>query len=168
LTERWERLAEQDPLTGLNNRRALETWLETCMRDPRLPFSLLLLDLDGFKAINDRFGHAIGDRVLVDIGRLLRAGCRVQDIPVRFGGDEFVVALPGADEVEAYAIAERMREGIAAHKWDMVAPGLAATTSVGCACSSEGADANAVFAQADRRLYQAKRSGRNQVCMAGP
>jgi diguanylate cyclase (GGDEF)-like protein len=181
VTERRVRLVEQDPLTGLSNRRALETWLKSNAREGDAMFSLLLLDLDGFKDINDRFGHAVGDHVLQDVGKLLRQSCREADIPVRYGGEEFVVALPDTDAHEAYVIAERIRTSIASFPWSRVAPGLAVTTSVGCASSDEtsvdgpgsdaghtqlGADASldAVLARADRRLYEAKRQGRNRVC----
>jgi diguanylate cyclase (GGDEF)-like protein len=180
VTERWVRLAEQDPLTDLSNRRALETWLNGGARDGDGLFSLLLLDLDRFKGVNDRFGHAVGDRVLQEVGKLLRESCREVDIPVRYGGEEFVVALPHTDAHEAYAIAERIRTSIAAFPWSRIAPDLAVTASVGCASSDEpnvegarsdaehtqlGADAalDAVLARADRRLYEAKRQGRNRV-----
>jgi len=185
VTERWVRLAEQDPLTGLNNRRALETWLIADDRDTDGMFSLLLLDLDGFKAINDRFGHAVGDRVLQEIGRLLRDSCRDADIPVRYGGEEFVVALPDTDGPAAHVIAERIRSSIAGFAWNDIAKHLEVTASIGCASSAEIGDADvvpdalhsqiardgidaasidAVLARADRRLYEAKRLGRNQVC----
>lgn len=168
LTDHWARLAAQDALTGLGNRRALDQWLaeRTAAATPGRPYGLLLLDVDRFKAINDGHGHAIGDAVLVDLGALLERGCRDGDVPLRFGGEEFVVALPDTDADGALELAERLRRAVAAHPWARHAGGLAVTISIGVALSSEAADAVALLALADRRLYQAKREGRD--CVRGP
>lgn len=169
LTSQWARQATQDPLTGLGNRRALERWMAEAL--PRAehgePLTLLLLDLDHFKQVNDRFGHATGDEVLKRVGDLLRRNCRSRDLAVRYGGEEFVLALASVRRDEAIDVAQRLRESIAAHPWASVDPALRVSVSIGVAEASEAADASGLLTLADRRLYAAKYAGRNQVVTAG-
>ncbi|MFP4056416.1 MAG: GGDEF domain-containing protein [Candidatus Brocadiia bacterium] len=165
---RLERLATTDGLTGLLNRRTvlerLETELTRCRR-LALPLALVLLDVDHFKAVNDRHGHQAGDRVLAHVGRLLRAACRSYDLAGRYGGEEFILALPHADASQGRAAAERLRQRLAAAPVPLGdGEALAVTASLGVAVAAEGVDtADALVAAADQALYKAKAAGRNRV-----
>jgi diguanylate cyclase (GGDEF)-like protein len=165
LTSRWAREASLDPLTGLGNRRALDAWLTArwpgTERGERV--TVLLLDLDHFKRVNDTFGHDTGDRVLRETATLLQAHCRHADLAVRYGGEEFLLAMSGAERSAAEVVAERVRTAIAAHDWARLADGLVVTTSVGLADGAEVLDAAALLTLADRRLYAAKYGGRNRT-----
>ena len=169
LTSQWALHAAQDPLTGLANRRALEHWMQEHL--PRVEqgelLTLLLMDLDHFKQVNDRFGHGIGDEVLRRVARVVQVSCRDRDLAVRYGGEEFVLALAGVDSVAAAAIADRLLASVATHPWGEVAQGLAVTVSIGLAAAHEAVDTAALFTLADKRLYAAKYNGRNQVVIAG-
>jgi diguanylate cyclase (GGDEF)-like protein len=169
LTSQWRQLAAVDPLTGLANRRGLEHWLaETQERVDRGDVRVVLLhDLDHFKAINDRFGHPIGDAVLREVGRLIAAHCRPADLAVRYGGEEFVLSMLGIDPLDAVDVANRLRASVQAHDWPTIAPGLVVTVSVGIAHSAEAGDTAALLGLADRRLYAAKHGGRNRVVHTG-
>ena len=169
LSNQWAREAAQDPLTGLANRRALERWLgEHWPRVERgQPLALLLVDLDHFKRVNDRFGHGTGDRVLQAVAGLLRTQCRAADLAVRFGGEEFVLALGGTDTASALPLAESIRELIASQAWSQLAPGLEVTASMGLADAREALDAPALLTLTDQRLYAAKFGGRNRVVVSG-
>jgi diguanylate cyclase len=156
-------LSATDGLTGLPNHSA---WLESVEREfarckrTADTSAVLMLDLDHFKAINDNHGHAAGDEVLRLIAGILRATLRVQDLPGRYGGEEFGVVLPGSDLAGAHAIAERVRKRIEAAEFGR---GVRITTSSGCAALAAGdASAAAWVARADRALYRAKREGRNR------
>jgi diguanylate cyclase (GGDEF)-like protein len=156
--------ADRDYLTGLHNRRYLARELEA-VGDRRLalPLSVAVFDLDAFKSINDRFGHGIGDQVLVRVAGLLCDALREDDIVVRNGGEEFLVVMPGTDERAGANACERIRLTIEHEPWHRVAPGLTVTTSVGVAFTAEAAEVGTLSALADERLYEAKRRGRNQV-----
>lgn len=169
LTNQWARQAVQDPLTGLANRRGLERWLAEHWSRVVFgqPLALLLLDLDHFKQINDRFGHATGDLVLQAVAELLRAECRATDLAARYGGEEFVLAFAGTNTAAALPLAERIRCLIASQGWSRVAPGLDVTSSFGLADASEAVDVTALLTLADRRLYAAKFGGRNRVVASG-
>jgi diguanylate cyclase (GGDEF)-like protein/PAS domain S-box-containing protein len=163
-----ERLTREDPLTGLANRREFAARLaveyERSVRHEH-PLSVAMLDLDRFKAVNDRHGHAVGDDVLRRIGAIVRGQCRTADVPARYGGEEFVIALPDTGLLEARTLCERIRRGIEAHDWDALAPGLRVTASFGIAMRSPEESADEVVAAADHQLYEAKRAGRNRVCV---
>lgn len=156
-----------DALTGLVNRRAfLERLDQEHGRSRRYPqpVSVMLLDVDGLKAINDRGGHAAGDAALRAIGDAIHRGLRATDIGCRFGGDEFAVMAPEADEPAARVIAERVRslaEGMS------LPGGLRVTVSLGVACAAPGEDwtSPGILERADRALYEAKRMGRNRVAL---
>ena len=156
-----------DPLTGLLNRRAfLERFHQEHERSGRYPqaLSVLLLDVDGLKAINDRGGHAAGDAALRAIGDAVRGGLRATDIGCRFGGDEFAVMAPGADPTASRIVAERIRSLAEV----MSLPGgLRATVSLGVASvgPGEGWTSSEILERADRALYEAKRTGRNRVVL---
>ena len=156
-----------DALTGLLNRRAFLERLgqehDRCRRYPR-PLSVLLLDVDRLKGINDAGGHAAGDAALRAIGDAIRRGLRAADTGCRFGGDEFAVMAPEADEPAARALAERIRsltEGMA------LPGGLRVTVSLGIALAAPGGvwTPAGILERADRALYEAKRTGRNRVVL---
>jgi diguanylate cyclase (GGDEF)-like protein len=169
LHARTAALAATDALTGLFNRRVFDVRLaEEVQRTRRFGqfFSLLLLDIDHFKRINDRHGHMFGDQVLRRLADVLRAQMREVDVVARFGGEEFVVVLPGTDATGAQQMAERLRASIAATDFAFgeQAP-VPVTVSVGTASFPEDAASGAdLLAHADVALYQAKANGRNRVC----
>lgn len=162
-------LAIVDPLTKLNNRRFLNTQLTALLREDvrrDAPLSMLVLDLDHFKRVNDVFGHDAGDDVLRECAERLRTLVRGIDIVARFGGEEFVIAMPDTDAFAASRVAERIRDLIDKKPFH-VAGGekkLHVTVSIGVATTGRGADdADSLFKQADAALYEAKRAGRNCV-----
>ncbi len=165
-------LATVDPLTGLWNRRVFEERLaEEVSRYDRYgsPMSMLMVDLDGFKALNDSSGHAAGDDALRLIGRLLTAMFRAADIAARYGGDEFAVILPGTKKTEAFAAAEKLR--LAVRELDLRPGGEGSspplTASVGVAAVGAAAPSAAALLEAsDRALYRAKEAGRDTVVIA--
>jgi diguanylate cyclase (GGDEF)-like protein len=160
-----ERQALVDGLTGLANRRAAADALQAeVARAERLdtPLSVVLSDLDGFKDVNDVHGHAVGDEVLKAFAAVLRDTLRESDVAGRWGGEEFLLLLPGADEDGAARFAERVRAGLAARTIPG-APGLRVTASFGVAEYAPGSDTEQLVAAADRALYRAKRSGKNRV-----
>lgn len=162
LRQEFEHIATHDALTGALTRRAVleagERELERWQRYGR-PLSLLLLDIDHFKQINDQHGHLVGDRVLGDFVALLGRTLRHADRLGRFGGEEFIVLLPETDAAAALAAAERMREAVAAY------PGPpACTVSIGLASAAPGdTRLDALLARADAALYRAKATGRDRV-----
>jgi diguanylate cyclase (GGDEF)-like protein len=160
--------ADRDWLTGLHNRRYLarEVGRHAAERTAG-PFSLAVLDLDHFKAINDRFGHEAGDRVLTRVAALLLGGVREHDAVVRTGGEEFMLLMPHTASNAAIACCERLRSRIGAEPWDEIAPGVVLTTSVGVATAADVTDLGGLARLADRRLYEAKRSGRDRVVAQG-
>jgi len=158
-----------DPLTGLFNRNALEQRLAELDGQPSneeegLSHALLLCDLDHFKRVNDQLGHAAGDAVLQDVAYVMRAALRAGDSIYRVGGEEILVVLPGAGEVEAVEIAERLRLAVR----DRRPVGVAVTVSIGVAVSQpETVDTDDLVNRADGALYAAKASGRDTVCVGG-
>lgn len=162
--DRLSELANLDPLTGVGNRRALEIRLQEVLgmlKRREDPASMLLLDVDHFKQINDRHGHASGDRVLVGLARVVGSRIRSSDSLFRFGGDEFVVLLQDTPQPEALAFADRLRELVAA---SIVQLGCQATISVGVAQVKAEETADAWLQRADRALLQAKQAGRDRAC----
>jgi diguanylate cyclase (GGDEF)-like protein len=161
--------ARRDRLTRLWNARylheALEQEIARCGRYGR-PFGLLVLDLDGFKAVNDTGGHEAGDRVLQIVGRVLRENCRASDIPARLGGDEFAVVLPEASPLTVPRYAAKLVDRVARAPFP---PGLpAVTASVGAVVFERApASVQAALALADEAMYAAKREGKNRVAVRG-
>jgi diguanylate cyclase (GGDEF)-like protein len=152
-----------DSLTGLYNRRYLFLKLaEEIERTRRFTyrFSIVLFDLDHFKRVNDTFGHRVGDEVLTRVAAALRATIRDLDMAGRYGGEEFLVILPYADDAEALDVAERIRSRIKAIAWPE--SGLRVTMSGGV-CEYAGTDIDAFVDHADRKLYEAKTAGRDRV-----
>lgn len=162
-----ERLARLDPLTGMNNRRAFTDAAQpiwNISQRRQHPLSVILLDIDCFKGINDRHGHAYGDQVLMAVAKALHTTIRNQDIAARWGGEEFILLLPETGLEEAAALAERLRlaiEGIRLpHDEDIIT----VTASFGVAeRRSEHATLDSLISTADKYLYQAKAAGRNRI-----
>jgi len=160
------RSAEEDPLTGIGNRRLLERFLARSAATP-VTLALVMVDIDHFKEINDTFGHELGDLVLRSLGELFASEARPGQVIVRYGGEEFVFAMPGAELAAAASFAERVRVRVVSHPWDELKAHLGVTISLGV--SSGCSDAwRAVLAAADSALYLAKRSGRNRVEVVSP
>jgi diguanylate cyclase (GGDEF)-like protein len=162
-----ERQALVDGLTGVANRRRCEEALNAeVARAERLgtPLSLVLADLDDFKAVNDLHGHATGDEVLRSFAAVLRATVRESDVAGRWGGEEFMLLLPGADGAGAAQLADRIRLALAAHPvTDAEGATFGVSCSFGVAEHRPGTDPGALFASADRALYRAKRAGKDRV-----
>jgi diguanylate cyclase len=161
--------AKTDALTGLANRHALDEFLRTtqmaAMESGR-PLSMFLLDIDHFKTFNDKFGHQFGDQVLRLISRVLKDGVRGCDLAARFGGEELVGVLPGADIDVARAAAERIRQAIANRQITRRATGeilSRVTVSIGVAQFAPGETLASLLERCDRALYAAKRGGRNRT-----
>ncbi|HEX6832795.1 MAG TPA: diguanylate cyclase [Rudaea sp.] len=161
-----ERQIREDPLTHLSNRRAfdlnLARLIERSERDGRT-LTAVMFDLDHFKLVNDRFGHATGDAVLERVSDLLRRECRLLDSIARYGGEEFALALPDCDLNGAIALCERVRIAFERCDWERIASGLAVRISAGVGVWKRGMTPRDLLAEADRRLYEAKQSGRNCV-----
>ncbi|TYO97150.1 diguanylate cyclase (GGDEF)-like protein [Geothermobacter ehrlichii] len=166
-------LSAVDYLTGLNNvREFYRLFHEETRRAERYghAFSLLILDIDRFKEINDTFGHQLGDYVLQEVARRLRELVRINDHAARIGGDEFTILLPETDGEEAAELAERIREFFSGHAialFDHPESAIRITVSIGLATFPRDArDANSLFARADAALYRAKEGGRNLMVTA--
>jgi diguanylate cyclase (GGDEF)-like protein len=166
---RIEAMAATDKLTGLLNRQAYSILMDRLMaeyvRQPR-PVSVLLLDLDHFKRVNDQHGHAMGDRVLCHVAAQLRQGLRKSDIAVRWGGEEFLVVLNNCAIDEAQQIAEKIRQRIAQECLEVDGCPIALTVSVGVSQFSGNELSEQAISRADAGLYLAKQGGRNRVCVA--
>lgn len=167
LEQRLRDLAQTDDLTGLNNRRHFVERATIALDQARQadePYCLCMIDIDNFKAINDRWGHASGDRVLCAVAEACVATFRRGDPISRFGGEEFVAALPGAGLAEARTIAERLRAQVAKLEIGEQSPDLRVTVTIGLAeAGSEDSGLDPLIERADAALYEGKRSGRNVV-----
>ncbi len=167
-----ERRAQTDPLTGVMNRRSLIERLDAACARARtrgLPISLLFIDLDHFKEINDTFGHQAGDACLAAIIGPIHSELRQSDVIGRYGGEEFVVILSSADAAAAHPIAERIRKRVADVRVDGYGQTISLTCSIGIATSDTlGVWGQHLIARADAAVYVAKRAGRNRVQFAEP
>lgn len=166
-------LAEHDPLSGLLNRRAfnhiVERELLRCQRTQQ-PLCLLLLDLDHFKAINDRFGHPLGDAVIKRMATLLSSQVRGLDSLARLGGEEFMLLLSDCDREQGLQIAEKLRQLIESQLQVVDGKAVAVTVSIGMSYLDAGqlSSYDSLYVASDRALYSAKQEGRNRVKMAAP
>jgi two-component system cell cycle response regulator len=161
-------LAVTDALTGLFNRRYLETHAKALAEQANTagsPLSVLIVDIDHFKSVNDMHGHAAGDSVLREFAQRLRRSTRGVDLVCRMGGEEFIVVMPDTPLWRARQIAERLRSGVAAEPFRVnAAAQITVTASVGLATlETAGEGMDALFSRADQALYAAKREGRNRV-----
>ncbi|WP_328800483.1 sensor domain-containing diguanylate cyclase [Paenibacillus sp. LX16] len=157
-----ETMASTDPLTGLKNRRYFQDQLLASLasfRESGISFSLLIIDIDRFKSINDTYGHPVGDLVLTNLAELLQSMSRDRDIVARYGGEEFVIILPGNDQEEAIRTAERYRSTTASMDWGE----YAITVSIGVATVTQEDTEQTIVHQADLALYASKSGGRNRV-----
>jgi len=162
-----EVMTRTDRLTGLANRRRLEEALQTeVLRARRYgkPFSVILLDIDHFKAVNDQFGHQAGDNVLIAIAGLLTRTARETDVVGRFGGEEFLLVCPETELLVVSALAERLRTEFTSTDFPLVGP---VTSSFGVAEFTQGDSVKSLVERADKALYRAKDGGRNCVEVAG-
>ena len=159
-------VAGRDPLTGLLSRAWMQDELAGAVGradQSGQPISVIYVDIDHFKRVNDGFGHAVGDAVLSVVGRLLLSGVRDRDVCVRYGGEELVVFLPATRCATAVEIADRLRVAVARHPWSSVAVGLSVTASFGVAERRFAEAAPVWLDRADRALYAAKHGGRDRV-----
>jgi diguanylate cyclase len=164
-----EQRSKTDALTGLANRRALDEFLrasQMAAMESGQPLSIFVLDVDNFKSFNDKFGHQFGDQVLQLISRVLKDSLRGEDLAARFGGEELVGVLPGADINACATVAERVRQTISNRRVTRRATGeilSGVTVSIGVAQFVPGETLAALFERCDRALYAAKRGGRNRT-----
>ncbi|MDX2007794.1 MAG: GGDEF domain-containing protein [Meiothermus sp.] len=166
LLQELERQVTQDPLTGAYNRRYLETVLAQEFAKARAAERLLpvaILDVDDFKRINDGFSHQTGDRVLQTLTQIVKASARTGDILARYGGEEFVLVLPRASFEQAMLVCDRVRAAVQQYPWEVVHPGLRVTVSLGLAADTTLPSHEKLLDAADRKLYRAKRSGKNRL-----
>lgn len=163
-----ERLLNIDDLSGLYVRRKFDAELATqfeAARQHATSLALLVMDLDGVKAINDAHGHLFGAYVIGESGRVIGTELGARGMAARFGGDEYVAALPGLTAAEAEPVAERIRQAIAAHHFEREAIVLRPGISIGVAAYPEdAATPQELFEAADRAMYRAKQAGKNRVC----
>jgi diguanylate cyclase (GGDEF)-like protein len=165
--EEIAQLLTLDDLTGLYLRRRFDAELELLLahaQSQRRPCSLLVMDLDGVKAINDKHGHLFGAYTISEAGKYIGAQIELPCIACRFGGDEYIVALPDHDLQSALTVADRLRAGIASHAFVYEGTALHPGISIGvAACPTHGRTGEALFRAADAALYAAKRAGKNRV-----
>jgi len=161
-----EKRSQTDTLTGLANRTRINLQFPAEVDRARRfgrPLSVLMLDIDHFKRINDELGHLIGDKVLIEIAEILRHTVRVTDLPSRWGGEEFLVFCPETTLDQATVLAERIREAVLGHDF---ASGRSHSVSLGVSDLRTGDDMDSLLHRADTALYEAKDGGRNRVCVA--
>jgi diguanylate cyclase (GGDEF)-like protein len=167
LSAEMKSIAIRDQLTGLLNRRGFTEYGENAFslaRRSGSPLSMIMADIDRFKYINDKFGHAAGDAGLRHFARLISEDRRQEDIVARVGGEEFAIILPGTDLRDAMAIADQLCTTVGASPMDLTSVGLPMTSSFGVAAiSKDDRELDDMVRRADRALYRSKRAGRNQV-----
>lgn len=166
IAQLYERAAKTDELTALPNRRAMQNQLiREISRYQRAGhhFSVILMDLDHFKEINDNFGHDAGDEVLVEFANLLRETCRGSDVVSRWGGEEFLMLLPDTSLLQALTLAERLRQMVAEFDFEYQGRPIPVTLSAGVCSISQTETIEALLKQADVHLYRSKAQGRNRI-----
>lgn len=162
-----ENEASVDPLTRLPNRRVLQRAGDNCTKEAetkRIPYSIIMLDIDHFKKINDTWGHSVGDTVLAKVADVIRQKVRKTDVAARYGGEEIVILLPNTSEQDATAVAEKIRMKIEDTALSVDHESIKVTVSMGIACAvTPTIEFKAVLEAADKALYRAKIAGRNRV-----
>ncbi len=168
---RVEQMAATDPLTGLYNRRHFGKVLDQLFAEAQrfdTDLSCVMIDLDGYKQLNDSHGHQMGDQLLVTAGKVITANLRRMDVAARYGGDEFVVLLPHADTPEAAGVAQRIRDDYYQASATLLRSGAGVRMSIGIGSlkANNPVGADQLVAMADRALYRAKEAGRNRIAVA--
>lgn len=161
-------VAEHDALTGVNSRGHFMSRAAALLQRSQwenAPFCLFMIDVDHFKRVNDTWGHTYGDQVLTKVAEVCQHSLRPTDIIGRFGGEEFVVALPNTDSINAQAVAERLKENVAALTFEDEMSDLRLSVTIGIAVANVEDDLDALITRADNMLYVGKRDGRNRVVM---
>ena len=165
--EGLEQLSDTDEVTGLNNRRAFNKMLEAETRKAERydrPFSVLMLDADDLKGVNDEFGHAVGDKLIITIAQVINDSLRKTDFLARFGGDEFVAILTETPVDRAVDVAERIRSSVENTSFAVDGKRVASTISIGVSCySKEVSEIEEIMERADKKLYESKDKGKNAV-----
>ncbi len=164
-----EAQATHDELTGVSNRRAVLAQLQRELAQAqrtRQPYSIALFDVDFFKRVNDTWGHPVGDEVLKWVTKMIGRNIRVYDTLGRYGGEEFLVLMPGTNAAAAFAVSDRARVSIENEACTVDAKQISLTISVGVAAAAADGDADTLLVRADEALYSAKKSGRNRVVIA--
>ena len=157
-------LSRLDPLTNVMNRRSISHYLEKLHQQPNTLYSIILLDLDHFKQINDRFGHTMGDQVLIQVAQCLMQTIRHEDMLGRFGGEEFILLLPDTTIAQAQSVAERCRSAISQLRFITEHQhSFSISASFGISSSLNANEPHLIIGQADQALYAVKATGRNQV-----
>ncbi len=162
-------IAATDPLTGANNRSVFQDMVEReihLSRRHRTPLSMICADIDHFKQVNDRHGHAAGDAVITQVAAIMRHCIRASDVLFRYGGEEFVLLLTNTSREGARQLAERIREHTARHPCHYGRKRIAVTLSLGVHTLAPEDDPASLFQQADQAMYAAKHAGRNRVCLS--
>lgn len=162
MSQELRRLIERDRLTNVSTR---EYFFDRLGQEPCAGIAMMI-DIDHFKRVNDTFGHIAGDEVLRHVAGLLREACRSDDIVSRFGGEEFLVFLPGVERADGASVAERIRRAVAAAPVFVDGRPIVATVSVGVGAKAQSDDLDEAIRVADEALYAAKRGGRNRVELA--
>ena len=165
--EGLEQLSDTDELTGLKNRRAFNNALDVEIKKAiryKRPFTVMMLDADDLKAVNDKFGHAVGDKLIVTMAQVVQESLRNTDVLARFGGDEFVAILTETPEDRGIEVAERVRSSVENTSFSFEGARVSSTISIGVSCFSNGSQtADEIMAQADKKLYESKHKGKNSV-----
>lgn len=158
--EKLDYSINHDPLTGLYNRRFYRNFME---KEQEKIYAIAMVDIDNFKVCNDTYGHSVGDKVLEAVAGTIRESLDEKDVPVRWGGEEFVIYLPSHDETQAVAVAERIRRGIAETSVVTETNEIHITATLGVAVGENISVYEKVIASADEKLYTGKHQGKNQV-----
>lgn len=173
IQDRLHDQASTDSLTGLRNQEAFcedLAAMNDLLKRKGIPVCLIMMDIDRFKHVNDTYNHLVGSKVLKDLGQIIRECTRQSDVLARFGGDEFVIALPFADQEQGEVVAERIRAAVASHAFRARDHSVSITISAGLAADQfrEGLVPRDLIERADVALYEAKAKGRNRTVTASP
>lgn len=166
MQEKLDRQTKTDGLTGLYNRRHLDTVLAQAFADAHQNKALLTVaisDVDFFKKVNDTYSHQTGDEVLKAVAKVLQSSVRETDTVARYGGEEFVIIFPNTALADGVAFGERVRQRVQAHPWHEIHPDLKITISMGISADLTAPNHEKMLSAADEKLYEAKHNGRNQV-----